>query len=74
VFVVVAIAVVEALIRFASDQAWALPIAFNAAPALMALALVGPVAKWIDLRRAPRPTEEPTPLLESTMKGVQGLP
>jgi len=57
VLVAVIIAVVETLIRFASDRAWALPIAFNAAPALVALALVGPVAKWIDLRRSPRPTE-----------------
>jgi hypothetical protein len=48
------IAVTEACIRAASDRAWALPIAFNAAPALVALALVGPVAKWIDLRRTPR--------------------
>jgi hypothetical protein len=56
VLVAVIIAVMESLIRFASDQAWALPIAFNAAPAFVALALVGPVAKWIDLRRAPRPT------------------
>jgi Na+-transporting NADH:ubiquinone oxidoreductase subunit NqrB len=46
------IALVEALIRFASDQAWPLPIAFNVAPAFLALALVGPVAKWIDLRRS----------------------
>jgi Na+-transporting NADH:ubiquinone oxidoreductase subunit NqrB len=46
------IAVVETLIRFASDQQWPLPIAFNAAPPLLALAIVGPVAKWIDLRRA----------------------
>jgi Na+-translocating ferredoxin:NAD+ oxidoreductase RnfD subunit len=53
VIVAVVIAVVETLIRFASDQAWPLPIAFNAAPAFLALALVGPVAKWIDLRRAP---------------------
>ena len=45
------IAVAEALIRFASDQAWPLPVAFNAAPPLIALALVGPVAKWIDLWR-----------------------
>lgn len=57
VLVVVIIAVVETLIRFASDQAWALPIAFNAAPPLVALALVGPVAKWIDLRRSPAVTE-----------------
>lgn len=63
VFVVVIIAVVETLIRFASDQAWALPIAFNAAPALVALALVGPVAKWIDLRRSPRATEATAPAL-----------
>jgi hypothetical protein len=40
------------LIRFASDQGWPLPVAFNAAPAFLALALVGPVAKWIDLRSA----------------------
>ncbi len=49
--VAVMIAVAEALIRFASDQAWPLPVAFNAAPPLVALALVGPVAKWIDLWR-----------------------
>jgi Na+-translocating ferredoxin:NAD+ oxidoreductase RnfD subunit len=52
IVVVVAIALVEALIRFASDRGWPLPIAFNAAPPLVALWLVGPVAKWIDLRRA----------------------
>jgi len=51
IIVAVIIAVVEAVIRFASDQAWPLPVAFNAAPPLVALALVGPVAKWIDLRR-----------------------
>jgi Na+-translocating ferredoxin:NAD+ oxidoreductase RnfD subunit len=61
VLVAVIIAVIEALIRLASDQAWALPIAFNAAPALVALALVGPVAKWIDLRRSPRATEAGRP-------------
>jgi Na+-translocating ferredoxin:NAD+ oxidoreductase RnfD subunit len=61
VLVAVIIAVVESLIRFASDQAWALPIAFNAAPAFVALALVGPVAKWIDLRRSPRLTEAAAP-------------
>jgi len=52
VAVAIAVAVAEALIRFASDRGWPLPIAFNAAPPLMALALVGPVAKWFDLRRA----------------------
>jgi Na+-translocating ferredoxin:NAD+ oxidoreductase RnfD subunit len=47
--VAVIIALVETLIRFASDQAWPLPLAFNVAPAFLALAIVGPVAKWIDL-------------------------
>ena len=54
VVVAVIIAVVETGIRFASDQAWTLPTAFNAAPALVALFLVGPIAKLIDLTR-PRP-------------------
>ena len=49
------IALVEAGIRFASDQAWPMPLAFNVAPAFLALAMVGPVAKWIDLRRHPAP-------------------
>jgi Na+-translocating ferredoxin:NAD+ oxidoreductase RnfD subunit len=53
IMVAILIAIAEAAIRFASDQAWPLPIAFNAAPALVALWLVGPVAKWIDLRRTP---------------------
>jgi Na+-translocating ferredoxin:NAD+ oxidoreductase RnfD subunit len=48
--VAVAIAVMEMLIRFASDSGWPLPTAFNVAPAFYALALVGPVAKWLDLR------------------------
>jgi len=48
--VAVIIALVETAIRFASDQAWTLPTAFNAAPALVALFLVGPIAKFIDLR------------------------
>lgn len=52
IVVAVLIAVMEALIRFASDMGWPLPIAFNAAPPLMALAIIGPIAKWIDLRRA----------------------
>ena len=50
--VAVIIACVETLIRFGSDQGWAMPVAFNAAPALAALFVVGPVAKFIDLRRA----------------------
>jgi enediyne biosynthesis protein E5 len=48
--VAVIIAFVETAIRFASDQAWTLPTAFNAAPALVALFLVGPIAKFIDLQ------------------------
>jgi hypothetical protein len=52
--VAVIIAVGEALIRYAADQGWLLPTAFTAAPPLVALALIGPLAKWIDLRRTPR--------------------
>ena len=59
--VVVIIALTEALIRSASDQAWPLPTAFNAAPALVALWLVGPVAKWIDLRRSGQRTPAQAP-------------
>jgi Na+-transporting NADH:ubiquinone oxidoreductase subunit NqrB len=51
IIVAVVIAVMEALIRFASDKGWPLPTAFNVAPAFLALALVGPVAKWLDLHR-----------------------
>ena len=50
IIVAVLIAVMETLIRFASDKGWPLPTAFNVAPAFFALATVGPVAKWIDLR------------------------
>jgi len=51
IVVAVLIAVMETLIRLASDKGWPMPTGFNAAPAFYALALVGPVAKWIDLRR-----------------------
>lgn len=51
IIVAILIAVMETLIRFASDKGWPLPTAFNVAPAFLALALVGPVAKWLDLRR-----------------------
>jgi enediyne biosynthesis protein E5 len=51
IVVAVLIAVMETLIRFASDKGWPLPTAFNVAPAFLALALVGPIAKWLDLRR-----------------------
>ena len=59
IIVAIVIALTEALIRFASDQAWPLPTAFNAAPALVALYLVGPIAKWIDLRRGSARTPAP---------------
>jgi len=49
------IALVETTIRFASDQGWPLPTAFNVGPAFLALAIVGPIAKAIDLRRTPQP-------------------
>ena len=60
--VAVMIALVETLIRFASDQAWPLPTAFNAAPPLVALWLVGPVAKWIDLHRSRRTASAGAPV------------
>jgi enediyne biosynthesis protein E5 len=55
ILVAVLIALVETVIRFGSDQGWMLPTAFNAAPALVALFLVGPVAKFLDLMRTPHP-------------------
>jgi Na+-translocating ferredoxin:NAD+ oxidoreductase RnfD subunit len=51
IVVAVVVALAEVLIRFAADRGWPLPVAFTAAPALVALWLVGPVAKWIDLHR-----------------------
>ena len=61
IVVAVLIALMETLIRFASDKGWPVPTAFNAAPAFLALALVGPVAKWLDLHerayRAPVASE-----------------
>jgi len=52
IVVAIIIALMEALIRLASDRGWPLPTAFNAAPPLLALAIIGPIAKWIDLRYA----------------------
>jgi Na+-transporting NADH:ubiquinone oxidoreductase subunit NqrB len=49
--VAILIAVMEALIRVAADLGMPLPTAFTAGPAFLALATVGPVAKWIDLLR-----------------------
>lgn len=54
--VAVLIAVAETFIRLASDTGVPLPTAFNAAPAFLALATVGPIAKWIDLRRGGKST------------------
>jgi Na+-translocating ferredoxin:NAD+ oxidoreductase RnfD subunit len=55
IVVAIAIALMEALMRLGSDRGWPLPTAINAAPALLALGTIGPIAKWIDLRsrRAP---------------------
>ena len=58
--VAVLIAIMETLIRYAADRGMPLPTAFTAAPAFLALATVGPIAKWIDLRFiAPRPAGAP---------------
>src|SRR5690349_20238586 len=51
IVVAVLIAVMETIIRYAADRGVPLPTAFSAAPAFLALATVGPVAKWMDLRR-----------------------
>jgi Na+-translocating ferredoxin:NAD+ oxidoreductase RnfD subunit len=53
VIVAFLIAVMETLIRVAADRGVPLPTAFTAAPAFLALATVGPVAKWLDLWRKP---------------------
>lgn len=50
--VVVLVAAVEALIRVGADHNVPLPTAFYVAPAFLALAIVGPVAKFVELRRA----------------------
>jgi hypothetical protein len=43
------------MIRLMADEGVPLPIGVTAAPAFYALATVGPVAKWLDLRRAKKP-------------------
>lgn len=60
IVVAVIIAIMETLIRYAADRGAPLPIAFTAAPAFLALATVGPVAKWLDLRRSPPKRLTPT--------------
>jgi enediyne biosynthesis protein E5 len=52
--VAVIIALAEALFRVASDHNAPLPAVVDADPALFALWIVGPVAKWIDVRSKPR--------------------
>jgi Na+-translocating ferredoxin:NAD+ oxidoreductase RnfD subunit len=47
------IALTETMLRLLSDRGVPMPIAFSADPALLALAMVGPLAKWLDLRRTP---------------------
>jgi len=54
IVVAVLIALLETAIRFGSDQGWPLPTAFNVGPAFLALAIVGPIAKAIDLARTRR--------------------
>ena len=49
--VAVIIALVEMVLRLLSDRGVPMPIAFSADPALLSLAMVGPIAKWLDLRR-----------------------
>ncbi|MCC7011818.1 MAG: hypothetical protein IT454_04570 [Planctomycetes bacterium] len=53
--VVVLIALAECGLRIANDQhqAWAAP--FATAPAIFALAVIGPIAMWLDLRKQPVP-------------------
>ena len=53
IVVAILIAVMETLIRVAADRGVPLPTAFSAAPAFLALATVGPIAKWLDLWRNP---------------------
>jgi Na+-transporting NADH:ubiquinone oxidoreductase subunit NqrB len=63
IVVAILIAIMETLIRYAADRGVPLPTAFTAAPAFLALATVGPIAKWIDLWRNPprRPAPMGTP-------------
>jgi Na+-transporting NADH:ubiquinone oxidoreductase subunit NqrB len=71
IIVAVLIAVMETLIRYASDKGWPLPTAFNVAPAFFALATVGPVAKFLDLRGGR--TTRHRPLLDLKLNGIRDL-
>ena len=72
--VAVLIALAETLIRAAADQGWPLPTAFNVAPPLVALALVGPVAKFMDLRRSPAPPAPPSPAALPRLAALPNAP
>ena len=54
------IALAETIFRLMADRGVPMPIAFSADPALLALAIVGPVAKWLDLRRTPARVGSPS--------------
>lgn len=54
ILVAVIVALVEAIIRLAGDLGVGLLSPLYVSPPILALAIVGPVAKWIDLRREPR--------------------
>ena len=54
------IALAETIFRLMADRGVPMPIAFSADPALLALALVGPLAKWLDVRRTPARAGSPS--------------
>ena len=56
VAVAVLIALAETAMRIAADRGAPMPIAFSADPALLSLAVIGPIAKWLDVRRGSRPS------------------
>jgi enediyne biosynthesis protein E5 len=58
--VAVIIALTETLFRLLSDRGVPMPIAFSADPALLSLAIVGPLAKWLDVRRTPARAGSPS--------------
>jgi Na+-translocating ferredoxin:NAD+ oxidoreductase RnfD subunit len=66
IVVTVIIAIVDSLIRLMSDMGVPLPTAFNAAPPLLALAIVGPIAKYFDMRYGNRPAPAPSPATVGT--------
>jgi Na+-translocating ferredoxin:NAD+ oxidoreductase RnfD subunit len=60
ILVAVLIAVAEMVLRLLSDRGVPMPIAFSADPALLSLAIVGPITKWLDLRRTPARAGSPS--------------